>query len=85
MLSQRALEAFHAVMTTSSVSSAASTLSVSQPAVSRHLRDLESRTGLVLFTRMGNRIVPADAARALLLEVERSFVGLSAIEATPVL
>ena len=75
MLSQRALEAFHA----------ASTLSVSQPAVSRHLRDLESRTGLVLFTRMGNRIVPADAARALLLEVERSFVGLSAIEATPVL
>lgn len=82
MLSQRTLEAFHMVMTTGSVSGAASALSVSQPAISRLVRDLEARTGLVLFTRMGNRIVPTDAARALVVEIERSFIGLSAIEAT---
>lgn len=80
MLSQRALEAFHAVMTNGSVSGAATALSVSQPAISRLLRNLETGTGLVLFTRLGNRIVPTDAARALVVEIERSFVGLSAIE-----
>ena len=64
MLSQRALEAFQAVMTTGSVSAAAGVLAVSQPAVSRLLRDLETRTGLVLFTRLGNRVIPTDAARA---------------------
>ncbi|MEM1046887.1 MAG: LysR substrate-binding domain-containing protein [Pseudomonadota bacterium] len=81
MLSQRALEAFQAVMTTGSVSAAAGALAVSQPAVSRLLRDLETRTGLVLFTRLGNRVIPTDAARALMIEIERSFIGLSAIEA----
>jgi len=81
MLSQRGLEAFLAVMTTGSVSAAASELAVSQPAVSRLVRDLEAATGLRLFDRVGNRVTPTDAARALAAEVERAFVGLSEIEA----
>ena len=81
MLTQRALEAFQAVMDAGSVTAAAHALGVSQPAISRLLRELEERTGLVLFERSGNRIVPTEDARALSIEVERAFVGLSRIEA----
>ena len=56
MLSQRALEAFLAVMRAGSVSGAAARLSISQPAASRLIRDLETQTGLLLFDRVGNRI-----------------------------
>jgi len=80
MLSQRALEVFLAVMRAGSVSGAAARLSISQPAASRLIRDLEAQTGLLLFDRVGNRISPTEAAHALASEVERAFVGLSEIE-----
>ena len=80
MLSQRALEAFAAVMRSGSMTGAATDLSVSQPAISRHIRELEAATGLRLFDRAGNRLSPTDAAHALAEEVERAFVGLSEIE-----
>lgn len=80
MLSQRALEAFIAVMRAGSVSGAAARLSISQPAASRLIRDLEAQTGLLLFDRVGNRVSPTEAAHALASEVERAFVGLSEIE-----
>jgi len=81
MLNQRGVEAFQAVMDAGSVTAAAHALGVSQPAISRLLRELEARTGLVLFERSGNRIVPTEDARTLSAEVERAFVGLSRIEA----
>lgn len=80
MLSQRSLEAFHQVMRFGSIAAAASELNISQPAISRHVRDLEAATGLQLFTRMGNRLHPTRQAFGLLAEVERSFVGLREIE-----
>lgn len=82
MLSQRALQAFHTVLECGSVSGAAEIMNVSQPAVSRLIRDLETRTGLQLFTRFGGKIVPTPEARQLAVEVERAFVGLGAIEKT---
>ncbi|ANT60859.1 LysR family transcriptional regulator [Salipiger sp. CCB-MM3] len=82
MLSQRALEAFKTVLESGSVSGAAEIMNVSQPAVSRLIRDLEDRTGLQLFTRFGGKIVPTPEARELAVEVERSFVGLATIEKT---
>ena len=81
MLSQRGLEAFQAVVELGSVTRAAHALGVSQPAVSRLLRELEARTGLTLFVRRANRLVPTEAGLTLVAEVERSFVGLAAIEA----
>ena len=48
MLSQRSLEAFREVMRTGSVSGAAEELLVSQPAVSRLIRELEERLDLRL-------------------------------------
>jgi DNA-binding transcriptional LysR family regulator len=80
MLSQRALEAFHSVMLRGSVSGAADALNVSQPAVSRLIRDLEHQIGISLFLRMGGRIVPTPEARELSTEIERAFVGLTSIE-----
>lgn len=80
MLSQRSLEAFRAVIECGTVSGAAENLHVSQPAVSRLIKDLEDRTGLQLFTRFGGKIVPTPEARELAVEIDRSFIGLSAIE-----
>lgn len=82
MLSQRSLEAFHLVLECGSVSGAAEMMHISQPAVSRLIRDLEERTGLNLFTRFGGKIVPTPEARELAIEVGRSFIGLASIEQT---
>ena len=80
MLSQRALEVFHEVMRFGSISSAAAELNLSQPAVSRHIKELEVSTGLVLFDRSKQRMVPTQQALRLLSEVERAFVGLRELE-----
>ncbi|ACM39733.1 MULTISPECIES: LysR substrate-binding domain-containing protein [Rhizobium/Agrobacterium group] len=80
MISQRALEAFRAVMTTGTVSAAAEELNVSQPAVSRLVRDLEEYTQLRLFSRHGGRIVATREAHEFNAEIERSFLGLRVIE-----
>src|SRR3954451_4074937 len=79
MLNPRQVEAFRAVMTTGSVTSAATTMHVTQPAVSRLIRDLELTLKLALFERRGNRLGPTAEAGHLFAEVERTFVGLSRI------
>lgn len=79
-ISSRSLEAFRAVMRTGTVSAAADELLISQPAVSRLIRDLETRLDLQLFTRHGSRVVATHEAHELWTEVERSFVGLAQIE-----
>ncbi|HEV7257222.1 MAG TPA: LysR substrate-binding domain-containing protein [Bosea sp. (in: a-proteobacteria)] len=80
-LSYRGLQAFRLTMLTGSVSAAAATLNLSQPAVSRLLKELELDTGLSLFDRTSGRLVPTLQAGQLLEEVERSFVGLDRIAA----
>jgi len=81
MIQSRQIEAFRAVMLTGAMTAAAETIHVTQPAVSRLIRDLEAELGLALFQRRGNRVVPTAEAHALLVEVERSFVGLRQINA----
>jgi DNA-binding transcriptional LysR family regulator len=80
-ISARQIEAFRMVMLTGSITSASEALFVTQPAISRLIQSLESATGLSLFERRGNHVVPTAEATALLVEVERSFVGLSRIGA----
>ncbi|HZZ95118.1 MAG TPA: LysR substrate-binding domain-containing protein [Usitatibacter sp.] len=78
-LNARQLDAFRALMLTSSTVRAAESLHISQPAVSRLVRDLQEALGLTLFERRGTRLVPTSEAVALYSEVERSFVGLERI------
>lgn len=76
MLQGRQVEAFRAVMLTGSMTGAAEMLHVTQPAVSRLIRDLELALKLKLFYRSGNNISPTAEASDFLAEVERSFIGL---------
>ncbi|WP_201156094.1 LysR family transcriptional regulator [Rhodobaculum claviforme] len=67
------LQAFCAVYECGSVSGAARAMSVSQPTVSKHLRDLEAALGLDLFTLERGRVVPtAEADR---LHADSRFIG----------
>lgn len=77
---QREIEIFRTVMASGSASKAASLLGISQPAVSQSIRKLESNAGFALFARLRGRLHPTPEARALLHEVERSFIGMNAIE-----
>ncbi|TAJ82493.1 LysR substrate-binding domain-containing protein [Reyranella sp.] len=81
-LNPRQIEAFRALMLTGGVGAAANLLNVSQPAVSRMIRDFQHHVGLALFERRGTRLVPTSEALSLYAEVERSFVGLERIAKT---
>lgn len=81
-LNPRQIEAFRALILTGGVGAAAGLLNVSQPAVSRMIRDFQQHLGLVLFERRGTRLVPTSEALSLYAEVERAFVGLEHIAKT---
>lgn len=55
---------------------AAEMLRVSQPAVSRLIKDLESALGIRLFRREGNRLIAGQEAQRLFVEVDRFHVGM---------
>ena len=80
MIQSRQVEAFRAVMLTGAMTAAAEMIHVTQPAVSRLIRDLEAECGFRLFERSGNTLAPTGQARSLLMEVERSFIGLRRIQ-----
>jgi len=74
------IETFRAIMSSGSARKAAALLGVTQPAVSQSLKRLETQAGFELFQRLRGRLQPTPEARALLVDVERLFVGLDAIE-----
>lgn len=78
----RQIEAFRAVILTGSMTGAGKILNISQPAVSRLIRDLERDLGLRLFKRGGSHITPNEEALLLNREVERMFVGSETIRET---
>lgn len=78
-LNLRQIEAFRAVFQTGSMTAAADLMGVTQPAVSRLVRDLEAEIELPLFDRTGGRVTATPDALALFREVERSFHGLDRI------
>ena len=78
-LNARQLEAFRAVMQSQSITGAAELLNVSQPAVSQAMKALEISCGFTLFERKRGRILPTPEALALMVEIERLFVGINKI------
>ncbi|QDL93335.1 LysR family transcriptional regulator [Paroceanicella profunda] len=82
MITHRQISAFQEVMRNGSLTAAAEYLDISQPAVSRLIKELEGNVGFALFTRHGARIVPTAAAHNLWEVVERSFLGMDHIRNT---
>lgn len=78
-LNFRQLEAFRAVMLAGGMTAGGQLLAISQPAVTRLIRDLEHAVGLLLFHRQGAQVVPTREAEMLYEEVERNFAGAERI------
>lgn len=75
----RQVEAFRAVFQTGSMTAAGALMGVTQPAISRLVRDFEAEIRLPLFDRRAGKVIPTPDAVALYREVERSFHGLDRI------
>lgn len=75
--SLRQLEGLVAVIETGTVSAAANVLRISQPAVSKLIRDLEADTQLALFERESGRLLPTRRGMRLYEEVSRVFGGVN--------
>lgn len=80
MLNVRHLAVFRAVVKTGSVSAAARTLHISQPAVTKTVRLLEEGIGLPLFVRIKGRLVSTAESEALMPEIERLFGNVEAVK-----
>lgn len=78
-LKPRQVEAFRSVMMTGGITAAAEAMNVTQPAVSRLIRDLEQIVEITLFERQGTRLWPTAEATQLFREVERLYLGLDQI------
>lgn len=71
------IEAFMWIMKTSSATEAASKMLISQPAISRLIKQLEARLGFDLFERHNNRLLPTRRGTLFYDEVERVYIGLN--------
>ncbi len=80
MINFRHLEVFNAIMRTGSMTAAARSLHISQPAVSEMLKQAEARMKIQLFERTGGRLVPTPEARALFPDVAAAFGRLDAVD-----
>lgn len=79
----RQLEAFRAVITSGSVTHAAQSMHLSQPAVSKLIADLEHAIGFKLFIRTkGSALTATPEAEFFFHEVEQSFIGIEALKRT---
>lgn len=77
MINHRQLEAFHAVMIMGATTRAAEMLGVSQPAISRLIKQLEHSTKLKLFERASGRLIPTREGLLFHAEVSRAFQSFS--------
>jgi DNA-binding transcriptional LysR family regulator len=73
-----------AVMQSQTITEAARRLHVSQPAVSKQLKQLQSDLGFALFERHGHKLVPTFEAREMLDQVNRVHASLDVLNRTVV-
>lgn len=76
----RHLTVFRAVMRTGSVSAAARTLNVSQPAVTKSLQAIEQQLGVPLFQRIKGRLQATPESALLLPKVDQVFRTVDDVE-----
>lgn len=63
-----------------SFSAAARALSLTQPTLSRHIASLEARFGMILFEKMGHKLVLTPAGQALLPHMKQMEIAAQAVE-----
>ena len=76
----RQLQAFHAVIEKGTVTSAAQSLGISQPAISNLLAQLQAKTNLELFKKDRGRLVATPEASILFTEIDTVVRGLSRVD-----
>ncbi|MDB0011884.1 LysR family transcriptional regulator [Paracoccaceae bacterium] len=76
----RQLEAFRATMRSGSITRAAASLNLSQPTVSRLIKDLEAQIGFALFIKLGRGIRPTTEGQKFYEGVEATFMGLDRLD-----
>ena len=74
------LAAFEAVVRLGSATRAADALCIAQPTISGHLRKLADALGVRLFETRGKRLVPTEAALALLQATHEVSAALARCE-----
>lgn len=74
------LKLFASVARNLSFTRASHELLVSQPAITKHIKELESAYGVRLFERMGNKIALTDAGRILMQHCDRIIADYKALE-----
>ena len=79
-MKHRQVEAFRCVMQTGTTAQAAKLMSVTQPAVSRLITDLEFHLGFKLFERSKGRLHPTPEATQFYSAVDRFFIGIDELE-----
>ena len=67
-------------MECSTTTAASARLNLSQPTVSEHLSALEASSGLTLFERKRNRLIPTATAEAFYAEIARVYLGVEHLE-----
>jgi DNA-binding transcriptional LysR family regulator len=79
-LNSRQIETFYAVMKTGSVTEAANSLNVTQPAVTASLKQIETALGFNLFHRASGRLHPTAEAKILFNEAARLHDSIQVFE-----
>jgi DNA-binding transcriptional LysR family regulator len=77
----RHIEIFHAIYAAGSISQAAHILNVSQPALSKALKQAEEEIGFALFERSAQGLVPTHEANELYAAASRVLAELNAFQA----
>ncbi|TCT03088.1 LysR family transcriptional regulator [Paralcaligenes ureilyticus] len=72
----RLIEVFKAMMECGTVTAAAHSLKISQPAMTKQLTQLQNELNLVLFEQRGGRLVPTSEAQALIGSIDRAWRGV---------
>ncbi|OZI18990.1 LysR family transcriptional regulator [Bordetella genomosp. 9] len=80
MLNRRELALLRAMYQHQTVTAAAASIHMAQPAASALLRDLETRLGFALFSRENRRLQLTSQGRALLPEVLNALAGIEAVD-----
>ncbi len=79
-MKHRQIQAFRSVMQTGTTAQAANLMSVTQPAVSRLIADLEIHLQFKLFERAKGRLHPTPEALRFYGGVERFFIGIEELD-----